>query len=129
MESPDRQAGARPGAFAFPKHVRLRRKADYDRVFREGIHVRNRLFLLVCAANGLDHPRMGLAVGRRYGKAVARNRLKRLCREAFRLHRSALPPGIDFVVLPKSGPEAYTLEEVARSFGRLLSEARTRLGT
>lgn len=49
-------------------------------------------------ATALAHPRLGLSVGRRFGNAVVRNRIKRLLREAFRLEQHALPPGIDLVI-------------------------------
>ena len=56
-------------------------------------------FVVVHAApNGLTRTRLGLAVGRRAGNAVRRNRLKRLIREAFRLSRAEMPPGLDIVV-------------------------------
>jgi ribonuclease P protein component len=48
--------------------------------------------------NGLEHPRLGLAVGvRAAGGAVARNRIKRRVREYFRLHQHLLPM-VDLVV-------------------------------
>lgn len=49
--------------------------------------------------NGLDHPRLGLSVGRKVGNAVVRNRLKRLIREAFRLMQHDFPRGYDLIVV------------------------------
>ncbi len=118
----------RTGGAAFPKTLRLRRKREFDSVFRNGQPFRNGLFLLLCAANSLEYTRMGMMVGRRFGPSVKRNRLKRLCREAFRLGRSALPQGLDFVAIPKSSPADYTLEAVSLSFRKLLTAAAARLG-
>ncbi|MBA4040088.1 MAG: ribonuclease P protein component, partial [Planctomyces sp.] len=42
--------------------------------------------------------RLGLAVGRRCGGAVVRNRIKRMVREAFRLEQGSIPAGLDVVV-------------------------------
>jgi ribonuclease P protein component len=54
------------------------------------------------APNGLLYCRLGLSVGRRVGTAVARNRAKRIVREAFRLSQHELPAGegkgLDLVV-------------------------------
>ena len=47
--------------------------------------------------------RLGLVVSRRVGNAVARNRVKRVCRECFRLRVVAIPEGIDLVVIARSG--------------------------
>jgi ribonuclease P protein component len=57
------------------------------------------------AENGLPYARLGLSVSRRkFGTAVARNRVKRLLREAFRLSKGELPVGIDLVIVPR-GPK------------------------
>lgn len=53
---------------------------------------------------------MGMAVSRKVGKAVTRNRVKRLLREFFRLHRALLPEHLDIVAVAKkhtgaAGPE------------------------
>ena len=85
------------------KQSRLRRRSDIDLVFAGGISARDRLATLVARPNGLPFSRMGVGISKRHGNAVQRNRIKRLCREAMRLSRPELPPGWDFMLLPRAG--------------------------
>jgi len=71
--------------------------------------------------NGRDVTRLGVSVGKRCGKAVGRNRVKRLLREAFRQARADLPRGYD-VVLVTLGRD-YTFEELDRRIRTLVPEA------
>ena len=66
---------------------------------------------------------MGLAVSRKTGCAVVRNRIKRVVREIFRLRQAMLVPGYDMVVTPKRTfqPEKLTLAVVAREFEPLFA--------
>jgi ribonuclease P protein component len=83
-----------------PEH-RVRKQADFDRVYAARVFAADGVLIVNAAENGLPHARLGLSIGRIVGKAVVRNRWKRLIREAFRLSRSDLPPGFDFVVRPQ----------------------------
>ena len=79
--------------------------------------------LLVWARpNDLGHPRLGLAIGRRVGGAVRRNRLKRQLREAFRLMQHDIPAAYD-VVISASAHESLPLTE----YQRLLASAIAKL--
>ena len=71
--------------------------------------------------------RLGLAVSRRAGNAVVRNRIKRLVREAFRTRPRLFPPGIDVVVSPADSVAARDLERVASSLGNLSRRIAERL--
>jgi len=76
------------------------------------------------AGNSLAQPRLGLAVSRRVGNAVVRNRVKRWLREAFRHERASLG-GVDVVVIAR--PSAATAEHDAlnASFSKALSRVRS----
>jgi len=58
-------------------------------------------------------------VTRRFGKAVRRNRMKRLLREFFRRHKALLPPQ-DLLIMAKPGAAALNYWRVAEELGGLL---------
>jgi ribonuclease P protein component len=85
----------------FGADLRLRSKLQFDAVYAGGRRIDDRFFALRVKPNGLDHPRVGLAVAvKTAGNAVERNRLRRLVRESFRLTRLDLP-AVDIVVAAK----------------------------
>ncbi len=111
----------------FPRNARLRRNADFQRVYREGSRERGRLITLVAAPNGTDESRLGVSVGRRFAKrAVDRNRAKRLMREAFRIERPTLPRGWDLVLIPANPQVQLTLEALRRELVLLTGKAASR---
>ena len=87
----------------FPSVYRLRRGMDFRRVYGRRCSVADHRIVVLGCENDLPHCRLGLSVSRKVGKAIVRNRWKRLIREAFRQTRRQLPEGIDLVVLPRLG--------------------------
>jgi len=85
----------------FPKRERLRLKRDFENVFENGKVIQNDFFVLFYVENGLDHPRLGVVVKRKFGKAWARNKLKRWVREIFRKDKAKFKEGYDYVILPR----------------------------
>ena len=76
---------------------RLSRSGDFDRVYREGNSRGNRFLVLYSFARSEEQPgdgsRLGLSVGRKIGKAVTRNKVKRAVREAFWELSGEVPEG------------------------------------
>ena len=110
----------------FPRRCRLLRSGDFERVYRRRIRASDELLIVHGLQNEIGITRLGLSVPRRIGGAVARNRWKRLLREAFRRSRDALPEGLDLVVSPR-GPGEPTFEEVAGSLMKLASKLDRKL--
>ena len=103
--------------YRFPKQVRLRKQAEFDRVFGAKAHAADGVLVMNGCRNDLEQSRLGLSVSRRVGNAVVRNRWKRLVREAFRTQQSDLPRGLDIVVRPRRGatPDFRNIQSSLRS--------------
>ena len=98
----------------FRQQDRLRSATDFKRVYDRKCSVANQVLILYGARNELGRSRVGLSVSKKIGNAVARNRFKRLYREAFRLTFAELPVGLDLIMLPRWAREP-TLEEVQQA--------------
>ena len=85
----------------FGPDLRLKKKAQFNRVFLGGFRAADQHLVVFARANQLRYSRLGVSVGKRLGSAVRRNRYKRTLREAFRLCRHELPAGFDYVLIPK----------------------------
>jgi ribonuclease P protein component len=87
---------------------RLSRSGDFDRVYREGNSRGNRFLVLYTFARddeSSDSARLGLSVGRKIGKAVTRNKVKRAVREAFWELSDGFEEGHDYVIVARPGVE------------------------
>jgi len=115
---------------SFPKQVRLRKAAEFDRVYGGKAYAADDMLVMNACRNDLDRSRIGLSVSRKVGNAVVRNRWKRLLREAFRTQQGDLPLGLDLVVRPRRGatPDFRSIQSsllaLAQRIVRTLAEDR-----
>ena len=108
----NRPEGRRHG---FRPRERLHRKAQFTEILERGARFSAGGITFMCLRTGGAASRLGVIVGRRNGNAVARNRIRRLLREGFRLSKHRLPCAVDVVLIP--APSAtLTLDRVLRAF-------------
>lgn len=101
--------------FGFPANLRVKRRDEFNRVFHRGQVVADDMLVMHGIRSG-KNTRLGLSVSKRVGHAPLRNRWKRLIREAFRLQRRQLAPGLVIVVRPRKGaqPDFVQIHESLR---------------
>jgi ribonuclease P protein component len=110
----------------FRPHERITDPDAFRRAFERKRSASDAALIVYGVENGRDYPRLGISVGRkRVRRAVDRNRVKRLLREAFRLGKSELPAGVDLVVVPR-GPD-LSFAQARLALPRLAQEVARRL--
>jgi len=101
---------------------RLRKKSHFAAVYERGRTWAGDLVVLKTLPNGLEWNRYGFVAGKRLGKAVARNRAKRLLREVTRA--TPTRSGWDLVFIARSQAAAANYHELEASVSVLLRRAR-----
>lgn len=84
-----------------PRETRLRKRWEFNAVYRMGCKRNTPHFLLLVLINSQEHSRLGVTVSRKVGNAVVRNRVKRIIREFFRCNRFRLEKPVDLSVIAK----------------------------
>lgn len=92
------------------------RSCEYQVLFREpDIRVRSDKILLLAKANSLEHPRLGLVIGKKHLKqAVQRNACKRIIRESFRINQKQLV-NYDMIIIALAGISSVSRENLRES--------------
>lgn len=102
-----------------PQGARLKKSPEFKRAGEAAHKEVGRFFVVLGSYTGHSAPRLGLAVGRKAGNAVQRNRIKRITREAFRLRLRDLPAW-DFVIIARGDAGQASSASLYRDIRRLL---------
>ena len=73
--------------------------------------------------NRQSYNQLGLTTTKKIGKAVQRNRARRVMREAYRLLEPGLVQGYDIILVARSKTPFVLMAEVKNDLSRLLSKA------
>ena len=116
---------------SFPRDHRLKTKAEFKNVFDQSYKVNQRHLLALFKPNQQTVGRIGLIVGKRVANsAVARNKIKRVIRESFRLNQKQLL-GLDIIIIARQQCDtlnkAQLREGIDKLWEKLLKHSQTLL--
>ena len=89
------------------QYLRLKKQADFQRLFQKGKRAFSSSLSVIYRPS--ERMTMGISIGKKHGKSVQRNRIKRLLREAFRAVQGEMNGNYSIVLIPKVREE-YSVE-------------------
>ena len=114
--------------FSFPKSARLRKPAEFRRVYAEGKRFEGRFMTVFILPSDGDVQRLGITASKKgVGNAVQRNRAKRLLREAFRLSKGELhtiETKFDWVLNARRSLLKVKLEKPLEEFRQIIDKVK-----
>lgn len=88
----------------------------FRRLYQKGAQAGNRYLVLYCRRNRSPENRVGITTGKKLGKAVTRNRVRRRLREIYRLHEGEFIPGYDIVVVARSQAVDASFQQLTQAY-------------
>ena len=114
-------------SFSFPKIERILNRKDFVNLNQLGKKYQTIHFTVIFKENGLGITRLGITVSKKIGNSVKRNRVKRLIREFFRLHKAYFPKGYDIVIAAKKGAFVLDFWKIKEELGEIILDKKFRI--
>jgi ribonuclease P protein component len=99
----------------------LTKRAQYQMVYGSGVAWSDKLLMIKILPNGFAFSRYGFSVNKPLGKAVTRNRIKRLLKELARL--TPIKQGWDIVFIARRGSVEANYYQLKQTLEKLLLRA------
>ena len=111
------------GCRTLPKTERLQNGWQFRHAYDTGSRRAGRLLVLYAVPATQGGRQLGVVTSRRIGNAVARNRARRLLREAYRLNKDKLPPHLQLVMIARSAIRDQRFHDVEAEVLNLCRQA------
>ncbi|MCK8816615.1 ribonuclease P protein component [Natroniella sulfidigena] len=106
------------------KDGKLKKTHEFKRVYRRGNSVANRLLVLYVLATREPTRRVGYSVSKKIGKAVVRNRVKRVLKEAYRHNKDKLTTRLDLVLIARKPIVDASYQQIESAMNHLFRKAK-----
>ena len=106
------------------KYETVKLEKDFNNIIKKGHFIKNNYFVIYNLPNDLTFPRFGLAVGKKLGNAVERNKFKRQLRSIIDENKKYFNKGQDYIIMIKGTCKSIKFSEMKESFASLIKEKK-----
>lgn len=107
------------------KRQRIKKNEEFQKVFKKGKSFANRQFVVYCLKKEDQIAfRIGLSVGKKVGKAVTRNQIKRYVRQTFLELKDDVRQDMDYVIIARNPAATLDFHETKKSLEHVLKIAK-----
>ena|SRR3989338_10006461 len=107
-----------------PLKNRLKKKSDFELVFKKGISFKGDSLFLKVSKNKLETSRFGFVVSKKVSnKAVVRNKIRRILREIIKKQLPEIKTGLDGVFIVNPICKNKNFQEIKASVNKLMRRA------
>ncbi len=94
----------------------------FNQIIQKGIFVKNEYFVIYIMKTKLEKPHFGIAVGKKIGNAVIRNKIKRQIRNIIDNNKLLFPNNNDYIIMIKKSVLNEKFKTLNESFNKLVKE-------
>lgn len=105
------------------KKYNIRKNSEFRAVYKKGKSFSNYLLVLYIYRNNSEYNRLGVTVSKKVGKSVARNRIKRLIKESYRLNSNDINKGYDLIFIARNPANGKSYKEIHKAVLNLFNKA------
>lgn len=103
---------------------RMKKNYEFKKVYSEGRYYVEKYTVMYAMKNDADYNKVGYSVSKKVGKAVTRNRVKRLMKENYRVLESDLKKGFDIIFTARPASSAAEFADIKKCMESALIRAR-----